>query len=501
MKIIIGKLFLIILLINSNLLANVKAEVNNKYIDQGEAVLFTITAKGEQVSFPDITNISNFQITNSSRGTSTQIYNGERETEHTIIYQLIPNKSFTIPSYKINIDGNEFSTKSIDVIVKLPEISKEGDDFIITLESNKKEAYIGETIEFKAIFKRKINVNYDKIELISPKFEGFWKKGEEEGRHYQDNGYDIQSYSFLYSPQKSGEIEIPNISARLATVENSNNYSIYRSQKVTWKRVFSNKLNIKVKELPNDVKLYGEFYIKSEIDKQETEANKPVNLNITIVGTGNIEDIEKFKVNIKNTNSFSDEPMIKGEIKNKEYIGVFKQKIAFVSDIDFVIPSLKIKFLNQKTKKIDTIQTDSLKIKVKGSKERKIIKNTLETNSQKSIPIPKEANLSSNRNDKIIIYILSTIILLMFIYIINNKFKRKIRKTDELNDIIIEIKKTKNDKEILDTLIKENFSLKSPNISNIINKLEEKIYKKKDYIINKKEIIKLIIKEKSNESN
>jgi len=45
--------------------------------------------------------------------------------------------------------------------------------------------------------------------------------------------------------------------------------------------------------LPDRLELYGDFNIKSEVGKTEVAANKPLNLTVSIVGIGNIDEVKK----------------------------------------------------------------------------------------------------------------------------------------------------------------------------------------------------------------
>jgi len=160
------------------------------------------------------------------------------------------------------------------------------------------------------------------------------------------------------APQREGNLTIKPATLKIATRIGSNNWGTL-IPRVKWRAYYSNQLNLKVKALPNNAKIIGDFTISAQAEKLEVNPNEPVNVNISVVGEGNLEDIESFKPYVQDVNVFDEKVIVEG---NK-----LSQKLVFVGDKDFTIPSFELAFFNTKTGKVQKIKTEAISIKVNGS--------------------------------------------------------------------------------------------------------------------------------------
>ena len=118
---------------------------------------------------------------------------------------------------------------------------------------------------------------------------------------------------------------------------------------------YSKALHISVKPLPNNLELFGDYSLTSTVDKTSVDANQPVNLNISITGKGNIDDIQKYNLTVPNVISYADEPKIESTFQTDEYGGNFTQKIAFVAQSDYTIPKIELTYFNKNTNQVKTM--------------------------------------------------------------------------------------------------------------------------------------------------
>jgi hypothetical protein len=299
--------------------------------------------------------------------------------------------------------------------------------------------------------------------------------------------------------QKAGNFHIDSIEADIGhIVRNYNGGGFFNdpffssmTNQLSWKKIYSNNLDIKVEALPNNLELYGDFHIKASVDKTTVYANKPVNFTVKIDGIGNIDDIEKFDINIPNAIVYADKPNISSNLVNGEYSGVFTQKIAIISDSDFTIPSLKLKYFDKLTNKIKTIQTKPIDIKVQGGNivnaQKPMVQKakTIQTNQ----PIQKKV-IVKNSDDLEYLYLLIGILIgSVGTYLVMKQTNKKEIKKE--NDIIKAIKGAKSDKVLFDILLP--YSKEDSAISDILKLLEENIYKKTDHKINKQKLYDIFL--------
>jgi len=249
-------------------------------------------------------------------------------------------------------------------------------------------------------------------------------------------------------------------------------------ERVIYKKIYSNEIKIDVKPLPKGVKLYGDYGLKIKIDKKRIKANEPVNITITIKGVGNIDDIDEFKVDIKNTTTYKDKPVKKVDLKDNNLKSTFIQKFAIIGDRDFTIPPFKIKFFNGKKIKIKSTKSIKIKVTPNPKKEQSYIITPIKEKIEPKVIIKNSSNWE--KFIFILVGFLLAITLFLIFYLIKNRF---LTNNTKETDYVKLIKKTKSDKELLDKLIP--FVGKSKEIDLVVSKLEENIYKSSNHKINK----------------
>jgi hypothetical protein len=462
----VKKLLIIIMLIPFSVYASVVASVNTDSVELGEAVTYSLNLSGNDIARPNITTLCDSDIISTGSSTSINMINGRVNKSYILSYKFLPQKSCEIAPSEVKIDG--VIEKSNTVSIKVMPVSASQDkDFILRLESSKNDVLVGESFEVSLIFKQKRGSRAVDSEFSSPEFKGFWIKNESAPTNYVDGVYNVSKVVYTLSAQRQGALEVPNAKMRIAfRVKARDSWGAFIPQ-VKWKTYFSNNLKINVKALPQNVKFVGDFKIKASVDNTQINANEAVNLSLEVTGTGNLEDMTTFKPSMENANVFDEK--IKQE-KNK-----ITQKMAFVANDDFVIPSFSIKYLDLKTKQIKTISTKEIKIKVKNTKKEKlvVVKNDIPlsiTNNNESLTLSKMIMIE--------IFIVGFILGMIVMYFKPWKFnkvdkKMKISIKDE-KLLLMKLLPYKEDKEV----------------NNILEILENNLYSSE-----KKEIDKKVLKD------
>jgi hypothetical protein len=495
MKKNLGKILFIIPLIFVRLFAvGVEAVVDKHAIYKGDSVRYTINIEGKNPIFPNISKIAGYDIRSRSSSKSMNSFNGNMKIITSKTYVFYPTRSLNIPSFKVSIDGKEYKTDEIEVRIVEPTASKQGDDFSVDIKTNKSDVYVGEPVRVDVNFRYKVNAKADKIMITPLKANNFWIKKVDKPIESIQRDIVTKTYRYLIFPQKQGDFEIPPIEVNVGTIKVNSGGNFFNDpffdivdRTMQWKKLFSNKINVHVKPLPDNLEVYGNFNFKASVDTTEIKANKPVNLTLEVYGEGNIDDIEKFSIDIDEVVAYSDEPKIESSLNGEVYGGKFTQKIALIADRDFIIPALKFKYFDKNSHKVIIKTTKPINIKVKGGKKIDTpIK--LDTGKKKiEIALTKEnKQIVIKNNDKEFLYLL--IGFLMGILVSIGYIKLSFRKNEKKDiPIIKKIKRSKNDRELFDLLIA--YGQTDLFIQSILEILEKNIYGKSSIKINKKEII------------
>ncbi len=343
------------------LFAGVNSSVDTQSIEDGELVTYFLQITGESVKRPEITTICGSDIISSSSQTNMQIINGAVSKNYTLSYKFAPQKNCKIESFEVEVDGKKERTKEIEISVKAPSQTKDA-NFMLFLQSDKKELYVGEAFELTLLFKQKNGSDAIDSKFTPPSMDGFWVREESRPQKYQEDGYTVTKVVYTLLPQRVGVQKIGRAKIQIASRDTKIDGWGGWIPTIKWKNHFSNELDLNVKPLPAGVALVGDFTITLSLDKVEVNANEPLDATVVVSGSGNLEDIENFKPHIPNVAVFDEKIAIEGK--------KLSQKLTFVAEHDFTIPPLKLTYFDINSKDIKTITTNEIAIKVKNQKPK-----------------------------------------------------------------------------------------------------------------------------------
>lgn len=391
------------------------ATVNNEKVGLNDQFQVSFTFSGTSLN-----NLSNFHppsfdnfmvLSGPNESTSMQIINGAVSASKTYSYYLQPKNigKHTIGSASITYNGQSYSTKplTIDVVKgsakpksnnsvaaqpSSPNISKKEieDNLFIRAVADKHETYLGQqvTVTYKLYTRLSIASQMSVNKL--PQYNGCWAEEINtpntisfttemvKGKRYKVG---VLKKAALF-PSQTGILDVTplelTIPIQVQNKRNSGNFfdNFFNNpfgQVQTYNYdAKSNVLKIKVKPLPDKGVppsfngAVGLFTMNSSIDKHNAQVNEPLNLKITISGTGNIQlldmptptlptGMEQYepKTNVK----INRDGIISGK-KVVDYLLI--PRIAGEKEI----PSIKFSYFNVDKHKYVTLSTPSFKINV-----------------------------------------------------------------------------------------------------------------------------------------
>jgi len=308
------------------------------------------------------------QSTNSSQ--SYTMVNGDFKSEKTTtkILQFIPQKDMTIPSFTVNIEGQAYKTKPIDikVVKSSAQTGEKNALFSLELHANKDKVMVGESLMVTVYFSLKNGVRISQdIQYVKPEFPGFTAVEVDEKNTYMKGNYQVQEIRYILTAQKEGNMTILPAQVKVGIPDRSRRDIFGMTFGTKWYQTASNSLDIEVLPQAQESDLVGEFTARTSIDTQEVKANTPVNLTVTIEGKGNLESFEFPKYEIDGVTVYSDEAKVETKIVNGELHSSYVKTFAFISDADFSIPPKEFSMLTFSDKRLKTLHIDGYDIKVK----------------------------------------------------------------------------------------------------------------------------------------
>lgn len=280
---------------------------------------------------------------------STSIINGKRSTTHKETYSYLlqakAEGTFTLPAATAKIEKKEYTSQQAQIEVVKGNANQSGQnsaggnnsgaggqsgqnsgydsssgvsngDIFLKLTVNKTNVVKGEPITATLKIYTKVDIaGFENAKF--PSFNGFWNKEivvPDQIEFLRENvGGEIYNSAlirkYVLIPQQSGTIEIEPAqlvcALRVRSSAGSSSRSIFDdffdSYQTVRKRLFTDNISIKVKELPNGAPAsfyggVGDFSIKSSFSKDSLKAHEAASLIVTVTGKGNISMIETPKI-------------------------------------------------------------------------------------------------------------------------------------------------------------------------------------------------------------
>ncbi|MFL3007196.1 MAG: BatD family protein, partial [Candidatus Neomarinimicrobiota bacterium] len=176
MKILVGNLFFLNIIFSQT----VNVSVDKQSLQKGDVLQLSIEVSGAK-NFPKIEMDklnNNFDIVGGPyEKTTIEFINGKMKDTKTLTWNLSARKTgnLSIPAIQGSIDGKEFVSKPIKILVAntLKDVSEKS--VFILAEVDKKSAYLGEQITLTYKLYKDINTKIAGIDQFQmPDFNGFW---------------------------------------------------------------------------------------------------------------------------------------------------------------------------------------------------------------------------------------------------------------------------------------------------------------------------------------
>lgn len=280
---------------------------------------YTLTLSGTSASGakPQLPGLVFFDILERGTSSNFSFENGKAYSSTSFEYTLSPKKkgSFAIPPSQIKIDGKLYTSKALQIKVvnsrksspqRRSTRSSVWDNFgsqgasnksksIVTGDVDKHTVYVNEQIVYSFKFYRRMSL-FQNPNYIPPDMTGFVVVDlPDKQKSYRQNldglVYNVSEIKTALFPTSPGDFKIGEATLNLPG-------SIFSRGSVSK----TEAVKIKVLPLPDEGKpedfngVVGKFTIRASLDKSEVDTGQPITLIIIIHGAGNIDNIQRPKI-------------------------------------------------------------------------------------------------------------------------------------------------------------------------------------------------------------
>ena len=219
MKTFVGKLvrgltLLVITLVCSTAVAEIRSDVDRRTISMGESLRLTVTGDAsERLDQLDLAALQfDWEILSTSSSTNTSFINGARSTTRTLTLDLLPVRDGILSIPSLSTGGNR--TTPIAITVNPQVVSAGGDDSVrFDIDIDKRDVYIQEQLILTVTIEQAINL--DGAEVTQLAIDGAIVE-ELTRRNFQRqiNGrlWRVTQLRYAIYPQQRGMLEVPSLS-------------------------------------------------------------------------------------------------------------------------------------------------------------------------------------------------------------------------------------------------------------------------------------------------
>ena len=340
-----------------------EVSVSESEIYRGESAFLTISIVSNQKSdtLPKIEEIAGSAVLDSRRTSNSQYMElkGQCLMKHieTLTLEFKPLKSISIPSFAFMIDGEQKVTKSIALNVLATKRKAKNSYFLIEMNSNKSNVYLGESFVVSVVFKQQKELDIMKIEYVKPRFKEFFSKQIGEEKVYREGNYTVHKLDYLLRAKHLGNATIGSAKVKVAKRKRTLEEGMWYKDLPSWSNIISSPLTIEVADVKQEHDVVGNFKLTEFIDTQNVKVNQPIHLRIELQGEGNLEEYGGLDFDVPNITVYSDEANISTDYSNKKLHSSYLKSFVFVSDHAFTIPSKTFSIFDPKTKELKILKT------------------------------------------------------------------------------------------------------------------------------------------------
>ncbi len=360
---------LLLLLLSTILQAGtVHATVDKKDFLLGESILLTVTVVGEEYEkMPDIPSIGGLPILKSQRSHSSNFtYRDGKsimELTESLILEFKPKQNMQIPSFGLEVDGKMCSSQPID-IQRVTYKEEKKPKFLVEMEVNKSEIYLGEPLLVKLYYQEQMGVDVMSFKYQDPTFSAFFAQRIAKEKSYLKKGYTVHELNYLLIAKEIGKSLLEPVEVKVAERATHEAFGGALSGVPQWHKIQSKALEVEVKPLPKSYDLLGNYKLDTQLDSQEIQANKPVNLTIEITGEGSLADFEDIHFEIDGVTVYENDAKIETKLVGETLQSYYTKHYAFISEQPFEIPMVERVAFDYNNKRSYVLKSQSYKIEI-----------------------------------------------------------------------------------------------------------------------------------------
>lgn len=358
-----------------------KTEVS---VNERFSIQFVLSANERNLRVDQPMKLPDFDGLNQlaeSQQSNFQIVNGQILNQSGLEVILVADREgeYTIGSASLVIDGKRYKTKPITISVKQglkPKVkpNQRLQGVFLTTEVTEENPFVNQEVVLTVkIYARDYSIlnrlrKYEEPDFANMVAKFVSEKTDDNIRQEVVNGQTYVSQElarYILFPQKTGKIEIDPFAIEVIIS------GYYGSEAV---QLTSQPISLKVKELPtpkpkNYSGAVGNFKLNASMSKEKVKANETVNLEVEIIGSGNLNTIKTPNIELSETiETYTPKRRDAFEARPNGMRGKVVENRLMVPQYggEYAIGPIRFSYFDPKEEKYVTLATKPMILKVDG---------------------------------------------------------------------------------------------------------------------------------------
>ena len=366
----------------------ITARVDRTSLAADEQLVLTVTINGDFLTppQPDMSQVTDFIVVNSSQSTRVSIVNGKMTSQGVFIYRLQPlaEGDLVIGPISVNIDGTVHQTEPVTIEVlpagtrtqpALPQEEPDGtetpdtlsgQDFFVEAEVSNLAPYLGEQIIYTFRLYQATDTNiFGQPDYRPPTFTDFWSSEVIDRPNYNvraaGRNYLVSEIRTALFPANLGELTIE--PARLVISGGLLKPDV---------KLETKPVKLDVAPLPDNAPdgfngAVGQFEIRTRLNRTESKINEPLTLVIEIEGVGNLETlVEPAIPDVPGWRFFDSQAETVLQKKGDQLGGVrrFERLVVPGQAGEQLFPTIQFSYYNPETDQYEIVASESIPVKI-----------------------------------------------------------------------------------------------------------------------------------------
>ena len=373
---------------------------------------FVINREGKNFQYPDMEGFDVLFGPSTSHSSSYSMINGKasRSVSNSYTFMLVGNTpgTYTIGPASIMVSGQRYTTKPVSIKVLPPDSKPQaasGTSQAASSSDNRQASVAGDQLFVRTILSKQrvyeqeaVLVSYklycraDVRDISSakfPEYQGFYVQDIEldNNRSWTMEHYDGLNYKTLLLkqsllfPQHAGKLDIPsgNLDVVVQIRTQSRQSGIFGGYFDTFQNVQKSisipAASVEVSALPAGAPssfsgAVGSFKMTSEINATQLTVNDPVNVKISITGTGNLKLLKTPEIVFPNDfDVYDPKPTTSSRVSVSGISGTKAVEYLAIPRYggDFDIPAAEFCYFDLDSKQYKTLTTEAYHLQVSGA--------------------------------------------------------------------------------------------------------------------------------------